>query len=184
MMKQTAVVPAAGGWAEKDIKEFSGSPFARIGDEWLLLSGGNVDSDKSNWNTMTVSWGGLGVLWGRNVAFVFIRPQRYTLEFVNPNPLFTLSFFGKAYRGALNFCGANSGRDFDKAAETGLTPIEFKDGTIGFKEAKEVIACRKLYTHDFDPSRFLDPSIGSDCYPGKDYHRMFIGEIVDFRVRA
>jgi flavin reductase (DIM6/NTAB) family NADH-FMN oxidoreductase RutF len=182
-MKQTAVIPAD-GWVEKNLKEFPGSPFARIGDEWLLITAGNVASDKSNWNTMTASWGSLGVLWGKNVAFVFIRPQRHTVGFANANPLFTMSFFDKSYRKALAFCGDKSGRDFDKAAETGLTPVEFKDGTISFKEAKEAITCRKIYTHDFDPAKFLDPSIGADCYPNKDYHRMFIGEIAAYRVKG
>jgi flavin reductase (DIM6/NTAB) family NADH-FMN oxidoreductase RutF len=118
---------------------------------------------------------------------MFIRPVRYTFSFANANPLFTLSFFDNAHHGALEIAGAKSGRDTDKAAAGGLTPIVFTggvaDGAVSFKEAKEVIVCKKLYTHDFDPAAFLDPSIDPACYPAKDYHRMFIGEIIAVKAR-
>jgi flavin reductase (DIM6/NTAB) family NADH-FMN oxidoreductase RutF len=180
-MKQTAVVPADGTWINKDIREFAGAPSKRIGDEWMLITAGDVSTDKGNWNTMTASWGGLGVLWGKNVAFAFIRPQRQTFAFANDNPLFTLSFFEPAHKKALEIIGSKSGRDIDKAAETGLSPLVFEEpaikGAVSFKEAVEIIICRKLYTHDFDPSHFLDPAI-TEIYREKDYHRMFIGEII------
>jgi flavin reductase (DIM6/NTAB) family NADH-FMN oxidoreductase RutF len=96
---------------------------------------------------------------------------------------FSLSFFDEEYRSALEFCGANSGRDYDKAEKTGLHPVYFRDGTLGFAEAQDVLSCRKLYTHDFDPAGFLDPAIDKDCYPDKDYHRLFIGEITAYRTR-
>ena len=182
-MKQKEPVPAGSGWVEKNIRELAGSPVARIGDDWALLGAGSPGA----WNAMTVSWGGLGVLWGKDAAFVFIRPSRYTLEFVNAESLFTLSFFDKSRRGALELYAAKSGRDIDKAAEAGLTPIIFGEGkaagALGFREAAELVVCRKLYTHDFDPSRFLDPAIEKDCYPLKDYHRMFVGEVVTLVVR-
>jgi flavin reductase (DIM6/NTAB) family NADH-FMN oxidoreductase RutF len=117
------------------------------------------------------------------VAFVFIRPTRFTYAFVNADALFTLSFFDASYREALTLCGTRSGRDTDKAATSGLTPIVFSDGAISFKEASEILICRKLYTHDFNPAHFLDPSIEKN-YPQKDYHRMFIGEIVHVRAKA
>jgi flavin reductase (DIM6/NTAB) family NADH-FMN oxidoreductase RutF len=178
-MKQQEALPAEGGWIEKNIREFSGSPASRIGDGWMLISAGTA----REWNTMTAAWGGLGVLWGRNMAFIFVRPSRHTFRFVNDNSLFTLSFFEPRYRDALSFCGANSGRDTDKAVRTGLTPIEFPGGGIAFKEASEIIICRKLYTHDLDPRAFLDSPAIEKLYGGKDYHRMYIGEILSFRVR-
>jgi flavin reductase (DIM6/NTAB) family NADH-FMN oxidoreductase RutF len=111
---------------------------------------------------------------------MFIRPTRHSFDFANAASLFTLSFFDESQRPALAFCGAASGRDTDKAADSGLTPIVFENGpakgAVAFEEAREIIACRKLYTHDFDPSFFLDSGIEMD-YPQKDYHRMFIGEI-------
>jgi flavin reductase (DIM6/NTAB) family NADH-FMN oxidoreductase RutF len=189
-MRQTEVIPADESWVEKDIREFAGAPAKRIGDEWMLISAGDVSGDKGNWNTMTASWGGLGVLWGKNTAFMFIRPGRYTFSFANAASLFTLSFFDKSYRRALEIAGAKSGRDIDKAAAGALTPIVFTggdaSGAVSFKEAEEVIVCKKLYTHDFDPAAFLDPAlqaIDSACYPAKDYHRMFIGEIISVKAR-
>jgi flavin reductase (DIM6/NTAB) family NADH-FMN oxidoreductase RutF len=183
MMKQKDVVPAGKGWVEKNIRELPGSPAARIGDGWTLITAGNVSVDKGNWNTMTASWGALGELWGKDVSFIFVRPQRYTFEFVNANPLYSVAFFDASHRKALGIAGSKSGRDIDKAAETGLTPIVFTDGAIGFEEAAEVISCRKLYACDFDPSLFLDPLVDKTIYPDRDYHRMFIGEVTGLWVR-
>jgi flavin reductase (DIM6/NTAB) family NADH-FMN oxidoreductase RutF len=189
-MKQKDLTAAESGWRETNIREFCGSPSERIGTGWMLISAGDGAAGKSGWNTMTASWGGMGVLWGRDVAFMFIRPSRFTYHFANTSSLFSLSFFDESRREALNICGAKSGRDIDKAAEAGLTPIAFgssygkASGAIGFKEAQEIIVCRKLYTHDFDPAQFLDaPSIEAS-YNGKDYHRMFIGEILTLLVKS
>ncbi|GHU75031.1 hypothetical protein FACS189461_0460 [Spirochaetia bacterium] len=129
----------------------------------------------------------MGVLWGKDTAFMFIRPSRHTYQFANAAPLFTLSFFGPAMRSALDICGSKSGRDIDKAAAAGLTPIVFETGAaagaVGFKEATEIIVCRKLYTHDFDPHKFLDAVSIEKNYHGQDYHRMFIGEVISLMVK-
>jgi flavin reductase (DIM6/NTAB) family NADH-FMN oxidoreductase RutF len=149
----------------------------------LITAGNAAAAGKGNWNTMTASWGALGELWNKDAAFIFVRPGRRTRGFVDENPLFTLSFFEEKYHKALAFWGEKSGRDYDKAAETGLTPIVFGGGIAGgriagaiaFREASEIIVCRKIYSQDIDPAYFLDPSIDDD-YPDKDYHRMYVGE--------
>ena len=182
-MKQKEVIPAGSEFIEKNVKEFPGSPFERIGKGWMLITAGNVESDKGNWNTMTASWGGLGVLWKKNVAFIFIRPSRYTFGFANNAHLFTLSFFNEVHRPALSLCGEKSGRDIDKALAAGLTPIVFEGSGVSFKEAKDIIICKKIYTQDFDPDLFLDRDSIEQNYHGKDYHRIFIGEIVGYRTR-
>jgi flavin reductase (DIM6/NTAB) family NADH-FMN oxidoreductase RutF len=184
-MEQKAVIAADDHWVEKSIREFPGSPVQRIGDEWMLITSGNTAAGAGNWNTMTASWGGFGVLWRKDVAFMFIRPGRHTRSFADANSLFTLSFFDKKYHPALAFCGENSGRERDKAAQAGLNPIVFGNniaggraaGAVGFKEASDIVICRKIYTHDIDPANFLDPSIGSN-YPNSDYHRMYVGEVM------
>ena len=145
--------------------------FTLIGKEWMLITAGTID----HWNTMTASWGGLGVLWGKNVSFCFVRNTRYTFEFMNESPTFSLTFFDEKHRSALDYCGSNSGRDVDKAKETGLTPVEI-DGSVAFTEARLVLVCRKLYEQDMDPASFVDPSI-ADHYVQKDYHRIYVGEI-------
>jgi flavin reductase (DIM6/NTAB) family NADH-FMN oxidoreductase RutF len=147
--------------------------FRLIANDWFLLTAGDMPS---GYNTMTASWGGLGQLWHRRVSFVFVRPQRYTWNFTERNTLYTMTFFEEKHREVLKFCGTHSGKDCNKAAETGLTPFEPYPGTTAFKEAKLILVCRKLYFQDIDPSRFLDTEIDT-LYPQKGYHRMYVGEI-------
>ena len=164
---------------KNDISELSFNPFDKIGKQWMLLTGGN----KEKFNTMTASWGQLGVLWNKNVLTCYIRPNRYTYEFIEKDDYFTASFLGEKYRNALSFCGSHSGRDYDKAKETGLTPAEI-DGCMTFAEAELVLVCRKLYSYDMQESDFLT----NDGIPGKffssdPYHRAYISEIVGVYVR-
>jgi flavin reductase (DIM6/NTAB) family NADH-FMN oxidoreductase RutF len=147
--------------------------FKLIGADWMLITAGN---DKQC-NPMTASWGGLGVLWNRNVCFCFIRPTRHTYGFMEKGDTFTLSFFDGKYRNVLNFCGSNSGRTVDKIAAAKLTPVRGTTGGIYFAEARLVLECRKIYYQDITPASFIDPAIGGN-YPEKDYHRMYVGEIV------
>ena len=155
-----------------DPKSLDQNVFSMIGDQWMLLTAGT----REKCNTMTASWGGLGVLWGKPVATVYIRPQRYTLEFVEREEWFTLAFFGEEYRKALALCGSKSGRDIDKVKECGFT-VETADGAPYFAEADLVLVCKKAYWQDMDPTHFLDGEIDGKWYPEKDYHRIFIGEI-------
>lgn len=155
----------------KDIRESAVSLFD---DRWALITAGNEES----YNTMTASWGGLGELWSKDVCFVFIRPQRYTYEFTEREEYFTVSVLPEEYRKALAYCGKYSGRDVDKAKETGLTPIKVGEST-GFEQSEITLLCKKLYIQDIDPKGFIDSTIDGTCYPSKDYHRMYVGEIVE-----
>ncbi len=148
------------------------TPFEMIGKDWMLITAGN----DQKYNTMTASWGGLGVLWNKNVAFAFVRPQRFTFDFLNDSEYFSLSFFGEEYREALGFCGKYSGRDVDKAKECNLTP-DFDENAPFFKEAQTVVICRKLYVQQMNEESIFDESIKSN-YSGDDYHHVFVGEIV------
>lgn len=158
-----------------DVSALSQNVFTAIGQQWMLLSAG----DREKANTMTVSWGGLGVLWGKNVATVYVRPQRYTYEFMEQGGYFTLSFLGEEWREALKLCGAKSGRDVDKFQASGLTLAYGAGDAPYIQEAQVVLVCKKLYFDDIEPSHFLDGDIDGKNYPGKDYHRMYIGEIVE-----
>ena len=153
------------------------NPFEKIGKEWLLITAGN----KQNFNTMTASWGNFGVLWNKNIATVFIRPQRYTFEFMEKSDYYTLSFFNGEYKKELTFCGRNSGKDVDKVKEVGFTPIFDKPAPY-FKEAKLVFVCKKLYSQYIDPKNFLDKNLEKN-YELHDYHKFYIGEIIDCLVR-
>ena len=162
-----------------DIKQLQGNAVSMFDDKWCLITAGNKDS----YNTMTASWGAMGELWNKDVCFIFIRPQRYTLEFTEREEYFTLSFFSDEYKKALTFCGRNSGRDCDKAKETGLTPVEI-DGSMSFEESEIVVVCKKLFSQDIDPEGFIDKSLDSKNYPDKDYHKMYVGEIVACYVKG
>lgn len=150
------------------------NPFKAIDKEWMLVTAGNEEK----YNTMTASWGGLGILWNKPVATCYIRPQRYTNEFVDNGDYFTLSFFGEGnLRETLTLCGRKSGRDIDKAKETGLVPV-FDNAAPYFEQAKLVFVCRKIYKQRIVPDGFVDPTIENN-YTNGDYHYMYIGEIVD-----
>jgi len=146
--------------------------FRQIGRDWMLISAGK----EAQFNTMTASWGGMGVLWNANVCFAFVRPSRFTYEFMEREKYFSLSFFPDGNRRALQFCGSHSGRDTDKIAATGLTPI-FDAPAPYFNESRFAVICKKMYFQDLDPSHFLDPTIEGH-YKGTDYHRVYVGEIV------
>ncbi len=149
------------------------NPFTLIGKEWMLIAA----EKEGKTNAMTASWGGMGVLWNKNVVFSFIRPQRYTKEFVDASDRFSLTFFDESYRDTLSYFGRVSGRDEDKIEKTGLS-LCHAEGAPYFREARLILICKKLYAGDMKPEDILIPEIDDKNYPGKDYHTMYIGEIV------
>ena len=156
------------------IENLSVNPFTLIGRDWYLITAGKSVSD---YNTMTASWGSLGVMWGKNVFTCGIRPNRYTFRFVEDSEYFTMSFFDSdKYRDMLTFCGTKSGRDVDKAKETGITPTEI-EGTVTFEEAKLVFVCRRMYSQDLEEKSFTDKD-ALKFYEKDPYHRMYTSEIV------
>ncbi len=160
-----------------DLKEispdnFSINPFIKLKDEWALLSAGNTEKS----NTMTVSWGGLGVIWGKHVVTIYVRPTRYTYEFCENSDYFSLSFPGKESKKDMGVLGSLSGRDCDKIAKTKLSMC-FYDETPYIEQSELVFICKKLYYSDLEPEHFYDTDIENN-YPKKDYHRIYIGEII------
>lgn len=162
---------------EINVKDLQFNPFSTIGSDWLLITAG----DEKKFNTMTASWGGVGVYWNKNTVTTYVRPQRYTREFIDANELFTLSFFKPEYKKALNICGTLSGRDCDKVSKAGLTPY-FIDGTTAFQEAKMIFVCKKLYRDTMPSVNFLEKENDAKWYPDKDYHIMYISEIIKILV--
>ncbi|MEY8426944.1 flavin reductase [Lachnospiraceae bacterium 46-15] len=158
----------------KEIKpeELQKNPFTMIGKEWLLVT---AEKDGKA-NTMTASWGGMGVMWGKNTAFIVLRPQRYTKEFVDSTETFSLSVLDESFRKTYGYLGSVSGRSEDKIAKSGLT-ITHEGTTPYFKEADTVLICRKLYAQEYQPECFLDTDTEKKWYPDKDYHTMYIAEI-------
>lgn len=159
----------------KEIKttELTDNPFDLFGKQWLLVTAGKPDG---SCNTMTASWGGLGVMWGKDVAFLVIRPQRYTKEFIDSSDTLSISVLPDGYKKQYGYLGSVSGRDEDKIAKAGLTVTRDGD-TPYFEEARLAMICKKRFAQPYDPDSFLDPAIKEDCYPQKDYHTLYICEI-------
>lgn len=157
---------------EINIRELKDNFVKMISNDWALLTAGKND----DFNTMTVSWGGIGELWNKDVCFVFVRPQRYTYEFMEKNDYFSLSFFGGEYKKELGICGSKSGRDIDKMAETGFIHVDLGE-SVGYEQAKLNVVLKKLAYQDMKPDGFIDDSIMNN-YANNDFHRVYVGEIV------
>ncbi|MCL2475457.1 MAG: flavin reductase [Chloroflexi bacterium] len=158
---------------EIKVSEFNKNPFELIGQEWMLITAAKPDGVI---NTMTASWGTMGVMWGKNIIGCVIKPQRYTKEFVDSATTFSLSFFPRKFQDKLIYLGDVSGRDEDKIAKVNLTPA-YDGQTPYFNEANLVFICQKIFAQDIIPQSFIDKTIGN-WYPKSDYHTMYIGEII------
>ena len=158
-----------------DFTELKQNPAELIGKQWMLITAGTPE----NFNTMTASWGGLGYLWNRPVAFVFVRPNRHTATFIDAQPSFTLSFMPEKYRNDLIFCGRNSGRDVDKMAATSLQPFTTPNGLVAMDDAELVIECRKMAVASMQEADFVDYSeVSPQWYdPANPLHKVYICEI-------
>lgn len=144
-----------------------------LANRWGLVTAG----DGEKMNMMTVSWGAVGELWGKPCVTVYIRPQRYTEEFLNVKNYFTLSFFPEDKKQAVHgVCGSKSGRDVDKVKACALTPC-FDEKAPYFEEAQLVLVCRKMAKGRFDPEEFIDTTIEGKWYPEKDFHYIYYAEI-------
>lgn len=159
---------------EINIKKLEGNVFKMLDNDWMLITAGN----KKSFNTMTASWGGFGILWNLPVSYIFVRPQRYTFQFTEDNAYFTLCFFNEESRNILKYCGSRSGRNSDKIKDTGLLPEFTTMGNVFFNQARLVIECKKLYSDLIKEDHFHEMNILSDIYRNKDYHTMYIGEIL------
>ena len=142
-----------------NIAEQSFNPFELIGKDWMLISAGTAEK----WNTMTASWGGVGVMWGKPSATCYIRQSRYTKTFVDDSEFFTLTVLKDGCRDALNLLGSKS-------------PV-MVEGQPTFEEAKLVLICRKACKTFIGPDDMTAENI-ERWYGDRDYHTMYIGEIV------
>ncbi len=155
---------------EISVKELNDNIVKMISDEFMLITAG----DRNGHNMMTASWGYAGEVWGNDSVIALVRPQRYTMEFIDKSDYFTLSFYGDN-KAIHKICGSKSGRDCDKTALTGLTPV-YDNNTVYFEEARVVIVCKKQYVDRLKQDCFIDKSV-LKWYPEADYHYMIIGKI-------
>lgn len=158
--------------------EFDYNPFKLIGSDWMLISA----EKEHTVNTMTASWGGFGVMWGKNVTYIAIRPHRYTKEFVDNSSTFSLTFFDDSFKKQLSYLGNVSGRDEAKIEKSNLT-INHDDSTPYFEEANLAIFCKKLYAQEYKPECFIDQELNAKCYPEVDHHTLYIAEVTKILVK-
>lgn len=158
---------------EITVEDMTFNPFTRTNKDWILIAAGDEEEN----NLMTASWGLFGTLWRKSIVEIFIRPQRYTKKFADENDMLTISFLPDGYREALKICGTKSGKDMNKWEAAGLHPY-YVDGTVGVEEAELIIVGKKQYTQWVDPTLFIEKENDIKCYPEKDYHEMYMLEIV------
>lgn len=154
------------------------APFEAIGKDWMLITA----EAAGRINPMTASWGALGVLWHKCACTCYIRHSRYTLELMEQTDVFSLTFFPPERKEWLTHCGSHSGRDEDKPAKLGMTPLRTPHGVI-WQECRLGIVCRRMYAQDMNPDR-IPEEVKHDCYPHGDFHRMIIGEVLEVWKRA
>lgn len=158
--------------------EFDHSPFKLIGKDWMLITA----EKEGKLNTMTASWGGFGVMWAKNVAYIVIRPQRYTKEFIDISDTFSLTFFDESFRKTLSYLGTKSGRDEDKIEKSNLTVLH-TDTIPYFEEANIAILCKKLYAQEYKPECFVAQELNEQWYPDVDHHTLYIAEVTKILVK-
>jgi len=158
---------------------FDFSPFRLIGKDWMLITAEKAGKV----NSMTAGWGGLGVMWGKNVAFVVIRNSRYTKELIDGSDTFSISFFDhNKYSKMLNYMGTVSGSGQDKIKGADVT-VDYYENVPYILEASTVVICKKMCCQPIKPASFTMDWIDEKWYKDKDYHDLYIGEVVDILMR-
>ncbi len=143
----------------------------KLNNEWALLTAG----DEKGFNSMTISWGSFGVLWFKKTITVYVRPERYTLEFLKKQKYFTVSFYDESHKKDLTLLGSKTGRGTNKMQEVSLTPKFLSEG-VTFNEAKQTFVCKKLYMSQINVNN-LDEEIKEKIYKNQQGHYVFVGEI-------
>ena len=160
-----------------DLSSESINFFNKIGTDKAILSA----SSDGKCNGMTIGWGSVGVMWQKKVFFCVVRPQRYTYEFCEKSDIMTLSFFDGGKKDIMNICGTKSGRDCDKFSLAGITPVVGDMGEVDFEESNLTLVGRKLYAQKLSGECFIDRECDEKWYPERDYHMMYVCEIIEAR---
>ncbi len=172
----------------ENFKEKEYKVFELFDQQWAIVTAGSME----HYNSCTIGWGSLGNLWGkvgksRPTVTIYVHPARYTSQFLENSDTFTVSFYPEDYKKALGYIGGHSGRDGEKAAAAGLTPVAFGQG-VTYKEANLTFLCKKLYQHQFATEDIAPevqeyyasmPKVYPDFKGGWQPHLVFIGEIID-----
>ena len=155
--------------------EFTTDIFSQFDKKWALITAGNKDS----FNTMTISWGGMGTIWNKPVVTAYVRTSRYTHEFIDREDYFTVSFFPEEYKKTLGVLGSKSGRDMDKMHDSGLT-AKVLENSVTFEEAELTLVCKKIFKQTLSKDNIVESETSARAFYNTDAeHDMYIGEVVD-----
>lgn len=171
----------------KDFRQEDYKVFEMFDKQWALVTAGRMD----HFNSCTIGWGSLGNIWAADrktisTVTVYVHPARYTSEFLKESDTFTVSFYPDQYRKALGYMGGHYGRDGDKAAAAGLTPVAIGNG-VTYEEANLTFLCKKLYQHQFAKEDLAPeiqeyyasmPKVYPDFKGGWQPHIVFVGQIL------
>lgn len=160
------------------IKEIEFNPFVKFGDEWGALT---VKADDKV-NSMTISWGGVGMLWNKPAATVYVRESRFTKSLLDKSGTFSVSFLPDKYRRTLKYLGQVSGKDEDKIKNSRLSINDYK-GVPFIDEGNFIVICKKMYSVPLTLEGVVDKEVEEQHYKTKDLHTMYIGEIVELLAR-
>ncbi len=166
------------GYRQITPDKIPGNIIKMLSEDWMLITAGN----DSEFNMMTASWGGLGFVFGKPVAFCFINPTRYTYQLMEKYDTYTLTFYTEAYREALEYCGNNSGKDTDKVKGAGLTPVTTPEGSKAFGEAWMIIECRKLISQSLSTESISNENVRRE-WLGKQVNKLYAGEIINVWIK-
>lgn len=140
-------------------------------------------------NSMTISWGLLGIEWGKPIFTTFVRENRFTKGQLEKNPEFTINVpYGDFDKNILSVCGTKSGHTADKIKDLGLTIVEAKNISVpAIKELPLTLECKVVYKQKQNGSdlteenrtQFYPQNVSSDFHgANKDFHTAYYGEIV------
>ncbi|GHU57882.1 hypothetical protein FACS189411_12360 [Bacteroidia bacterium] len=151
--------------------------FKLVGEDFYAVTAGKED----HYNSMVGSGGGWGLFFRKPTTWCLFRSDRYTLELIQKEQTYTLSFFPDEYKQQMLFLGRKSGRDSEKMQEASLTPVQLPTGDISFNEARLIIECKltalttvepnDLYSQeaiDYTSEEYEDPT---------HYRKLAFGEI-------
>lgn len=160
--------------SEISCKHLDNNIFNLLDNQWALITAGNI----SNYNTMTASWGGFGILWNKPVATIYVRPQRHTFNYTEANDFFTLCFFNEEFKPLLKKLGTVSGRDMNKMNIPELNVFATNNNSVAFEEALLYMECKILYSDYLKQEFFKEKENISKFYPINDFHKFYIAEII------
>ncbi|MBU0637377.1 MAG: flavin reductase [Planctomycetes bacterium] len=153
--------------------------YYRMTSEGILLAAQAADG---RLNAMTIGWGLFGLVWGRPLFQVLVRPSRYTYQCIERTSDYTVCVLPPELTEVATYCGTMSGRDVDKLSEKDLTILPSTHITSGgIAQANIVFECKVVHYNEVQAPAF-PVEIVTNYYPDGDWHRIYFGEILGVSV--